>query len=121
VVALSSCEAEYIVGSEAAYQAVWLAQLIGEMLGKQINPPLIKIDNRSAIALSKNPVLHKRSKHIKTKFHFIWECIDQGEISLEAVSTADQLADILTKALVKVRFQDLRGRIGVIKLQSTLN
>jgi hypothetical protein len=62
------------------------------MLGKQINPPLIKIDNRSAIALSKNPVLHKRSKHIKTKFHFIRECVEQGEISLEAVSTADQLA-----------------------------
>jgi hypothetical protein len=91
------------------------------MLGKQINPPLIKIDNRSAIALSKNPVLHKRSKHIKMKFHFIRECVDQGEISLKVVSTADQLADILTKALAKVRFQDLWGRIGVIKMQSTLN
>jgi hypothetical protein len=55
------------------------------------------------------------------KFHFIRECVDQGEISLEAVSTADQLADILTKALEKVRFQDLLGRIGVIKLQSTLD
>lgn len=92
-----------------------------EMLGKFVKTPVIKMDNLSAISLSKNPVFHKRSKHIKLKYHFIRECVDRGEIELEAVGTSDQLADILTKALAKVRFQDLRGRIGVIKLHSTLN
>jgi hypothetical protein len=74
VVALSSCEAEYIAGSEAACQAVLLAQLIEEMLGKFVKAPVIKMDNLSAISLSKNPVFHKRSKHIKLKYHFIREC-----------------------------------------------
>jgi hypothetical protein len=98
VVALSSCEAEYIAGSEAACHAVLLARLIQEMLGKFVKAPVIKMDNLSAISLSKNPMFHKRSKHIKLKYHFIRECVDRGEIELEAVGTSDQLADILTKA-----------------------
>jgi hypothetical protein len=110
VVTLSSYEAEYIAGTEAACQAVWLRHLMEEVLGKEVAAPRIKIDNQSAIALSKNPVLHDRSKHIKTKFHFIRECVEQGEISLEYLGTHDELADI--------RFQELRGRIGVVKLSS---
>jgi len=57
------------------------------------------MDNMSAIALSKNPVLHDRSKHIDTKFHFIRECVDKGIILLEYANTQDQLADLMTKAL----------------------
>jgi hypothetical protein len=57
-----------------------------------------------AITLSKNPVLHDRSKHIKTKYHFIRECVDNGEVVLESVGTANQLMDILTKPLARVRF-----------------
>jgi hypothetical protein len=89
------------------------------MLGKQVKTPVIKMDNLSAIALSKNPVFRKRSKHIKLKYHFIRECVDRGEIELGAVGTTDQLADILTKALAKVRFQELRSRIGVAGLHTT--
>jgi hypothetical protein len=62
----------------------------------------------SAIALSKNPVLHGRSKHIKTKYNFIRECVENGEVVLESVGTTDQLADILTKPLPRVHFQELR-------------
>jgi hypothetical protein len=87
-----------------------------EVLGKEVAAPRMKIDNQSAIALGKNPVLHDRSKHIKMKYHFILECVEQGEISLEFVGTHDQLVDILTKPLAKVRFQELRERIGVVKL-----
>jgi hypothetical protein len=76
----------------------------------------IKLDNQSAIALSKNPMLHDRSKHIKTKYHFIRECVELGEISLEFVGIQDQLADFLTKPLSRVKFLELRGRIGVTKL-----
>jgi hypothetical protein len=116
VVALSSCEAEYIAGTAATCQAVWLARLLGELLGVDTETPKIMMDNQSAIALSKNPVLHARSKHIKTKYHFIRECVDRGEVALLSVGTVDQLADILTKPLARVRFEELRGKIGVIKL-----
>jgi hypothetical protein len=59
-----------------------------------------------------------RSKHIKTRYHFIRECVDRGEVALDSVGTADQLTDILTKLLTRVRFEELRGRISVIKLTS---
>jgi hypothetical protein len=58
VVALSSCEAEYITGTRATCQAVRLHQLLEEMVGAKASPPRIKMDNMSAIALSKNPILH---------------------------------------------------------------
>jgi len=80
VVALSSCEAEYIAGTTAACQGVWLARLLGEVKGKQEGASTIYIDNQWAIALSKNPVFHDRSKHIDVRFHFIQECVEEGRV-----------------------------------------
>jgi len=57
------------------------------------------------------PVFHERSKHIKIKYHFIRSCLEDGSIKAEHISTGDQLADILTKALGKTKFEELRGRI----------
>jgi hypothetical protein len=56
-------------------------------------------DNQSAIALSKNPVFHERSKHIDVHYHYIRECVDEGRIIIDYTATEEQLADILTKAL----------------------
>jgi hypothetical protein len=67
VVALSSCEAKYITGIGVMCQAVWLHRLLEEMVGVKLSSPRIKVDNMSDIALSKNLVLHDRSKHIKTR------------------------------------------------------
>jgi hypothetical protein len=64
VVALSSCEAEYIATTSAATQALWLAYLLVELLGHKTEIVELKVDNKSALALVKNPVFHKRSKHI---------------------------------------------------------
>jgi len=116
VVALSSCEAEYIAGAGAACQVVWLMRLLKEVTGNEPPAPHLKMDNMSAIALSKNPVLHDRSKHIDTKFHFIRECVDKGIILLEYANTQDQLADLMTKALGRARFCELREKIGVVNL-----
>ena len=55
------------------------------------------VDNRPAIALAKNPVLHDCSKHIDTRFHFIRDCVDGGQIVLEFVESGRQLTDILNK------------------------
>lgn len=54
-VALSSCEAEFMAGTEAAKQAIWLQDLFSEIVGKQGERVVIYIDNKSAIALSRNP------------------------------------------------------------------
>ena len=76
----------------------------------------LMVDNKSAIELSKNPVHHDRSKHIDIKFHYIRDCMDAGKVQIDHVGTKDQLADLLTKALGRVQFIELRQRLGVAKI-----
>ena len=116
VVALSSCEAEYVAAATASCQAVWLSRLVAELLGTTPSKVKLMVDNKSAIALSKNPVHHDRSKHIDTKFHYIRECIEEGKIDVAHVGTDGQLADIFTKALGRVKFVEMRQKLGVLDL-----
>jgi hypothetical protein len=117
VVALSSCEAEYIASASVTCQGIWLSRLLGELLGVKAPKVKVLVHNKSAIALSKNPQHHNRSKHIDMRYHFVHECVEQGEVDNDHVSTMDQLVDILTKALGWVRFVELREQLGVIKVQ----
>lgn len=71
IVALSSCEAEYVAAAAATCQGLWLSRLVGDLLGKPAEKFRLLLDNQAAIALSKNPVYHDRSKHIDIGFHFI--------------------------------------------------
>ena len=79
---------------------------------------LIKCDNTSAINISKNPVQHSRIKHIVIKYHFLRDYAQKGDITLEFVSTKDQLADIFTKPLSEEQFVDIRRQLWVISLWS---
>lgn len=119
VVALSSCEAEYIAATTAACQGVWLARLLAELKGEEADAVTLNVDNQSAIQLSKNPVFHDRSKHIETRYHYIRECIEEDRVKIEFVSTNDQLADILTKSLGRDRFNKLCTRIGLVEVKGT--
>ena len=116
VIALSSCEAEYMAATTAACQSIWLRGLLGEISGQQVGAVVLCIDNKSAIELMKNPVLHGRSKHIDVRFHFIRECIERGELVIKYVGTQEQRADILTKALGRVKFEEMKALIGVENL-----
>jgi hypothetical protein len=102
VVALSSGEAEYIAATIAVTQAIWMARLLGELLVRLPEVVELKVDSKSALALARNPVYHERSKHIDLRFHFIQNCL--ATVSATYINTADQLVDILTKALGRVKF-----------------
>ncbi|XP_074328340.1 secreted RxLR effector protein 161-like [Apium graveolens] len=115
-VALSSCEAEFMAGTAAACQAVWLRKLLSQIVDVKPGPVIIYLDNRSAIDLAKNQVFHGRSKHIDIQYHFIRECIEKGEIKLMHVHTSEQKADILTKALAAVKFERMCELLGMKKL-----
>lgn len=112
-VALSSCEAEFMAASSIACQALWLRSLLGELTKQELMPVKLFVDNKSAIALMKNPVFHARSKHIDTKFPFIRECVEAGKIVVEFVRTEEQRADALTKALNGMKFALQRDLLGV--------
>ncbi|RLN25138.1 hypothetical protein C2845_PM07G28320 [Panicum miliaceum] len=95
IVALSSCEAEYVAATMAVSQAIWLARLLGDLKGKEAATVKLKMDSMSTLALSKNPVFHERSKHIDVRYHFIRDCLENGGISTEFVSTKDSLSALL--------------------------
>jgi hypothetical protein len=71
VVAMSSYEAEYIAASTASTQALWLARLLCDLLGRDTGAVELRVDNQSALALAKNPVFNEWSKHIRVRYLFI--------------------------------------------------
>jgi hypothetical protein len=116
-VSTSSCQAEYQAASIAACQGIWLGRLLGDLLG---TPPLVAnllVDNMSAIQLCKKPVFHDKSKHIEVWYHHIRGCIEDGTVTVEFVGSDDQLADIFTKALGRVRLQRICEMIKVVKIK----
>jgi hypothetical protein len=113
-VAQSNYEAEYIAATNATCQGLWLARVLAEVKGTEPMASLLKVDNQSAIVLIKNPVLFVQCRHIEVKYHLGRESEARGQIKVEFVRMGDQLGDILTKSLGKVKFQELRDRIGLI-------
>ena len=69
----STTKAEYIIACEAANQAVWLKKIMSDICEVQGGDIVIHYDRNSAITLSKNLILHRKSKHIKVKYNFVRE------------------------------------------------
>ena len=96
-----------------ACQAVWMRKMLRSLCQEQVKGTVIFCDNSSAIALSKNSVFHKRTKHIDTKFHFIRELVNNGEMVLQHCRTENQFANILTKPLAQKSFEHFRKCLGM--------
>lgn len=116
-VALSTTETEYMASADAAKQAVWLRLLL-EDIGLGLGDQALQLvnDNAGAIALSKNPVNHEKSKHIDMRHHFIREKVEDKTVSLAHVPSAENIADLLTKALPTELFTKLCHLLGMKRL-----
>ncbi|KAL2327521.1 hypothetical protein Fmac_020948 [Flemingia macrophylla] len=112
-IVLSTCEAEYVAAGQCCTQLLWLKHQLEDYDIYEGNIPIM-CDNTAAINLSKNPVMHSRSKHIEIKHHFIRDHVEKGDCEMEFVNSEDQLADIFTKPLSKERFYDLRNKLGIL-------
>nr|GEW33647.1 hypothetical protein [Tanacetum cinerariifolium] len=96
--AISTTEAKYVSAKKACQQALWMKQALMDY-GVRLDDIPIMCDNKGAIDLSKNPVQHSRTKHIEIRHHFLRDNVQKGNISIEKVSSKDNIADILTKPL----------------------
>ncbi|XP_058755682.1 secreted RxLR effector protein 161-like [Vicia villosa] len=112
-VAQSSAEAEYLAAGLTTQQSLWLRKILEDIGEKQEESLLLHCENKSAIAMAKNPVFHSRTRHINIKHHFIRSVIENGDVELVFCSSQEQLAYIFTKALPRGRFQQLREAMGV--------
>ena len=106
---LSTCEAEYTALAETVQEGKFLKQLCVDLgiiaVSKSI---LANADNQGAIKLAKNPAFHKRSKHIDVKYHFIRSEVQQGTVSIRYITGEDNLADIFTKPVSRVRLDKFK-------------
>ena len=118
-VALSTAEAEYIAAGSCCAQTLWLRQQLSDF-GILLNKIPINCDNTSAINLSKNPVMHSRTKHIEIRHHFLREHIANGTCDIKFIGTEFQLVDLFTKPLAKDRFYFLLNELGIISLNCPL-
>jgi hypothetical protein len=107
-VSRSSTEAEYKAIANATAELRWIQSLLTEIGVVQGQAPTLWCDNLGAIFLTANPVFHARAKHIEIDFHFVREKVAAGELQVRFISSADQIADIFTKALPRDAFVRLK-------------
>ncbi|GKC30936.1 hypothetical protein Tco_1038230 [Tanacetum coccineum] len=112
--AISITEAEYVSAEKACQQALWMKQALVDYDIVLDDIPAF-CDNKGAIDLCKNLVLHSRTKHIEIRHHFLRDNVQNGYISIEKVSSEDNIADILTKPLKQEPFNLLRLGLGLME------
>ncbi|OYD06047.1 Ty1/Copia family ribonuclease HI, partial [Paludifilum halophilum] len=95
---------------------IWFKQLLVGMNIEIKDLEVILCDNTSVINISKNPIIHTKTKHISIKYHFMRELVQDKEVRLEFVNTKEKNTDIFTKSLPKDAFLYLRGKLGAIPL-----
>jgi hypothetical protein len=118
IVTLSTTEAEFIAAAYCVCQGIWIKRILESIGLKQQQCLEVFCDNSSTIKLSKNPVLHGRSKHIDIRFHFLRNLSCDGKVELKHCASQNQLADIMTKALKLESFEKLKGRLGICSSSS---
>lgn len=118
---LSTIEAEFVAAASCACQAIWLRRMLEALGDKQDGSTIIFCDNIFAIKLSRNPVMHGRSKHIDVRFHFLRNLCNDGVVELEYCKSGNQLADILTKSLKQPLSKKLRKLLEVHSLKHLEN
>ena len=112
VVAWSSAKAKFRVVAHGVCEILWIKRLLEELRVTSSLPMKVFCDNKAAIAIVHNPVLHDRTKHVEVDKQFIKEKLE-GLICMPHIPTDEQVADILTKGLPKKQFDKLVSKLAM--------
>jgi hypothetical protein len=110
IIALSSCEIEYMILFETAKKAIWIREFLRELEFRSQDNQLVLIfaDNKNAIDLIINPLYHKRTKHIEMRWHWIRKMMNRKKITLRYLFISEMTADDLIKSLPVLAFNKFR-------------
>ena len=92
---------------------VWLKHLLKGMKEEVTRPVILYCDNTSAINISKNLVMHAKTKHIAIKYHYVRELVEDKQVKMEYIHTKEKIPDIFTKPFPKDTYEYLRGKLWV--------
>ena len=115
IVALSTTEEEYITACEAGKEVVWMCKLLEELGFPMDKLSILHIDNQSAIQVAKHPEHHGQMKHLDLHWFWLRDVVDKGMISPNFVPTDQMPADLLTKALPRVKVEGLCQMLGLAR------
>ncbi|XP_019101919.1 PREDICTED: uncharacterized protein LOC109133345 [Camelina sativa] len=119
VVSMSSAESEYRAMSMITKELLWFTYILKALRVLFPLPAYLYCDNTAALYIASNSVYHERTKHIEFDCHKVREAIEDGILKTMFVRTNHQLADVLTKALHPIPFQEIMRKMGVINIYSS--
>ena len=109
VVALSTSEAELMALCQVAKEVMWLQKMLTGMGIEVSFPVMLGEDNSGCIMTANNPNSKARLRHIRVQYHYVQELIEEGFVKIKHVPGTEMPADIFTKPLARVKFQELRA------------
>nr|GEW15085.1 zinc finger, CCHC-type [Tanacetum cinerariifolium] len=109
----SSAKVEYRGVANVVAESCWLRNLLRELHTPLSFATLVYCDNASAVYLSCNPVQSQRTKHIEIDIHFVRDFVAAGQVLVVHVPSRYQYADIFTKGLPSVLFEEFRTSLSV--------
>jgi hypothetical protein len=99
---------------EAVKELLWLQYVLKQLDKRDFSGKMLYTDSQSAIALTKNPEHHARTKHVDIQYHFVRESYQNGLVVLKYINTTNQLANSLTKVISPSKFTEFTQQIGLV-------
>jgi hypothetical protein len=109
----SGAEAEYCGVANAVSECTWLRQLLQELQCPLSQATIAYYDNISSVYMARNPVHHRRTKHIEIDIHFVREKVAIDELRVLQIPSVRQFTDIFTNGLPTTLFKDFRSSLCV--------
>ena len=113
IIARSSAEAEFRVMALGFCEAIWLRLPLQDLGYQSTQPIRLFCDNKVACDIAHNPIQHNYTKHLEVDRFFIKEKLDGKLVELPKIRSEDQLADILTKAVLSQVFTKFLDKLSM--------
>ena len=121
-IAYSTTEAEYIVACEATKEVIWLKKFYTdlEVVPEEENPLVLYCDNSGAVANSKEPMSHKRAKHIERNYYLLRDIMERGDVTVLKIASEHNLVNLFTRMLPTKSFMGHVTNMGLREMSNLL-